>query len=576
MAKSSIDKLNKLFSDNKRYDVIFNYIKSQHDKKAMYSYVLKKIELYFKDNYSIIFINNIIKLLYKMFNDDSFNLNLLTKGELYILSKIYKMYNDYIEQSKIEVDESIKANTIEISSKVNEKYDINNKPCYKLYFKLEQLDQTIEELNDRLANLLKKYRKKSTIVGASSIDENAIISELSLIFESLNKNLIRIEHEALKITIDSEFMEYLENVINKLNIAQGEYKTLTNAIKEYQENIAKKESEEELNKEFKKIILEKLCSSSCTLDELREHLKNHKIFMSNDELYKRLNDLNNKVNIVDRNHLSQPSYYKVCEPLFETLKTFKLYIPDYKKELDLMFISDLHIGNVSDDIYERLYNMYEYAINNNINTIINLGDICSLSNFDIETKQALLEAEGLMEEIILKYPKDHSINNLLMGGNHDKSLFAGGINPIRRICSERYDFKNLGYDNTILDIGTTSTSNYFALHHPNQRVSDNETVLKEIADIKKLTKPFYTESNLTQDNNLMDFYGHFHKSLLDTANGICVVPSLSKDRYMNGAWHIKLYFDKDMKIDYMVLIPLINIDKRLISSQSIVYQKKLK
>ena len=573
MAKSSIDKLNLLLKENKRYDIIFSFLKAQHNKKELYSCILSKLQSFFKDKYSISIINNIIKLLYKLYNDESFNCSLLTKGELYYLSKIYKIYSDYVEESKYDIDENIKNKTMELSSKINETIDIDNNPSYKLYFKLEQLDKSIEELNNHIATLIKTYHKKKEV---STIDESSILNEVLLIIESINKDLIHLEHEALKNTVDNEFITYLETVINKINVAQGEYKNLKIEIENYQKMCADATNEETIDKEFKRVVLEKICTSSCTLQELNQYLESFKIFMSNDEVYKRLNELNNKINIIDQSHPSLPSYYKVCEPLYETSQTFKMHVPDYKKELELLLISDLHIGSVSEDIYDLLYNLYEYAINNNISTILNLGDLCSLSNFDIGSKKALLEAEKLIEEIIVKYPKDDNISNLVMGGNHDKSLFIGGIDPIKRICLERLDFKNLGYDDAIIDIGNNDTSNYIVLHHPSERVGDNSNILTEIADIKRLLKKFYADTDLSPDNNLMDFYGHFHKSLLDTASGICVVPSLSKDRYMNGAWHLKLYFDKDMKITYMVLIPIISIEKKLIPSQSIVYQKKLK
>lgn len=576
MAKSSIDKLNLLLKENKRYYVIFNFVQSQSNKKEIYTCIINKLQSRFKEKTSISIINNIIKLVYKICTEEGFDYHILTKGELYYLSKLSKIYNDYVEKEEYDLDEDVKNKAMDISSKVNEMFDIDNNPSYRLYFQAEQLDANIDDLNERLDDLIKKYRKKNKVKKINNYDENTLLNEILLIIESLNKELINIEHEALKNSIDNEFIKYIENIINKLNLAQDEYKNLNSEIESYQTMCVNIMDEENIEKEFKRVVLDKLCTSSCTLQELHSYLESCKIYMSDDELYQRLNGLNNKVNIIDESHLSLPSYYKVCEPLFKTLQTFKINIPDYKKELDLLLISDLHIGNINENIYERLYNLYEYAINNNISTIINLGDLCSLSSFDIGTKRALFEAEKMIEEIILKYPKDNNISNLVMGGNHDKNLFAGGIDCIKRISLERPDFKNLGYDDAFIDIGNNDTSNYIVLHHPSERVGDDSNILTEVNDIKKLLKKFYNDTTLDRDNTLMDFYGHFHKSLLDTANGICVVPSFSKDRYMNGAWHIKLYFDKDVKVNYMVLIPIISLEKKLTPSQSILYQKKLK
>ena len=73
--------------------------------------------------------------------------------------------------------------------------------------------------------------------------------------------------------------------------------TLCNPIENYQKMCADATNEETIDKEFKRVVLEKLCTSSCTLQELNQYLESFEIFMSNDEVYKRLNELKDDIPI---------------------------------------------------------------------------------------------------------------------------------------------------------------------------------------------------------------------------------------------------------------------------------------
>lgn len=215
MAKSSIDKLNLLLKENKRYYVIFNFVQSQSNKKEIYTCIINKLQSRFKEKTSISIINNIIKLVYKICTEEGFDYHILTKGELYYLSKLSKIYNDYVEKEEYDLDEDVKNKAMDISSKVNEMFDIDNNPSYRLYFQAEQLDANIDDLNERLDDLIKKYRKKNKVKKINNYDENTLLNEILLIIESLNKELINIEHEALKNSIDNEFIKYDRSVMSR-------------------------------------------------------------------------------------------------------------------------------------------------------------------------------------------------------------------------------------------------------------------------------------------------------------------------------------------------------------------------
>ena len=122
--------------------------------------------------------------------------------------------------------------------------------------------------------------------------------------------------------------------------------------------------------------------------------------------------------------------------------------------LDIIVISDMHIN---DDIESSLYNLnliYEYAKRNGIKIIVNLGDFIDghFTNYNNKLDQFKYNDE-LISKIIESLPKDASIINLLLGGNHDRLVMSQGIDIVNRVANERMDYASLNYDHSFLNIG---------------------------------------------------------------------------------------------------------------------------
>ncbi|MDE5888393.1 MAG: hypothetical protein K2H20_00060, partial [Bacilli bacterium] len=215
----------------------------------------------------------------------------------------------------------------------------------------------------------------------------------------------------------------------------------------------------------------------------------------------------------------------------------------------------------------------DYCEENGIKTILNAGDFFSWTR--LKGKQRGAVCQRIVDKAILKYPSRKGIKHAILGGNHDKDMLAVGVDPLQLMAEAREDFINLGYSHCKITFGgSVSILDSIGMHHPNRRfpetVGDGEYTTSKIVN---MIKGYNGRNGIDSDNIYVDLLGHIHMSSLDTENGICIVPSYRKDRVVNGAWHIKVYF-KDNHISNIVFIPIIKT-RKLIPTTEINYQKRL-
>ena len=163
---------------------------------------------------------------------------------------------------------------------------------------------------------------------------------------------------------------------------------------------------------------------------------------------------------------------------------------------------------------------------------------------------------SLIEYSIKNIPKDSSITNLIIGGNHDKIFYKSGIDSIKRLTDYRKDYINLGYDHSVIKI----KNDKLGLHHFDRRISSTNFIDKfntKEAELVGLLNSYYLNNDLNRKDITLDFLGHYHVSKLSENNSYIAVPSLNRDHIQNGAWRIKFFFDSNGKITNIVSIPLI-------------------
>ena len=71
-----------------------------------------------------------------------------------------------------------------------------------------------------------------------------------------------------------------------------------------------------------------------------------------------------------------------------------------------------------------------------------------------------------------------------------------------------------------------------------------------------------------------DAVGHTHRSQFNYPGGYCYIPEYIDGATKRGACHLRIYFDEDTDIKYMVFMPLsYSTATRLAKNNEIVYQK---
>ena len=114
-------------------------------------------------------------------------------------------------------------------------------------------------------------------------------------------------------------------------------------------------------------------------------------------------------------------------------------------------VSDLHIGSVNADI-ELMNYVYDYAVKNEINNILNCGEL--IEGIYASGKKSIKSVEEQIDTVIEKHPYDKNINVFAVLGNHDfHSYYYDNMDIGKIIHDSRYDINSIGYGKGIIQIG---------------------------------------------------------------------------------------------------------------------------
>ena len=205
--------------------------------------------------------------------------------------------------------------------------------------------------------------------------------------------------------------------------------------------------------------------------------------------------------------------------------------------------SDFHIGHPKDNS-QRINELYEYAAKEDINIIINCGDI--IDGCCEGQEEAIIKKQ--VEKLIEIHPYDKSILNLVCFGNHDYSpLERYGIDISKIICYERPDFISLGFGTSLINI----KNGQIIISHPvkHAKTHQNYKWSKEFLERKIILK------------------GHGHHSYTKTSDQKCIikVPTLSDiihSQYstMPGALKLTVEINEEGQFSIVNIENLIFID----------------
>lgn len=459
--------------------------------------------------------------------------------------KIYNALNKKLKDSESKLTK--KTEEVVSLKKENEK---SSREIEELREKIKKLNYSVIVLNKQVEELEETNREFSSNQVSFSLLKEQLEKEIDVLIKRINEleSILLAKEELLKSYADKERRESLQEI--------------------------RLVEEENIKEKIKDIILNKLASGGVILDELVAELSSQDYDVSRELIFSYLNEIRNEINIGVSSLSSSPKYI-IVPPNVVSNETFDIDVPLGCKSYDILLISDLHFSKFDEQVINEYNKVLDYCAANSVKLILNLGDFfCFKYPYKTDMLQGLTSSKKIVEKAISKLPVSDGIYHAILGGNHDKDALTYGFDSIKMLTDAREDFVSLGYDHvTITFNGQKNLLHSFMLHHPSTKFGDpvlddkfdNESLAQSLGD-------YYTNMGRRRRDSYLDVIGHFHRSGLDSFNSICTVPSLFFDRYNNGAWHLKVYFDEETNFKYMVFKPL-DLEDKLVATTEIYYQK---
>ncbi len=208
----------------------------------------------------------------------------------------------------------------------------------------------------------------------------------------------------------------------------------------------------------------------------------------------------------------------------------------------LLIISDTHLGSTNENYY-YLDLLYNYAINNNINTIIHGGDLMQGT-----VKPLLKDCQDMYNQakkVINLYPYDDNIKNFILFGNHDFYVFRK-TDGLEDLFLDRKDMKILGIKKCYLNWNNYLISISHHLPKCDFELQRYETLIKFCGHRHELHKKDNTIYLPTLSNDIK-YYGRenypgFLEGIIDN-NELIINNFIIKDNKIDSK---KLYLKKEL------------------------------
>lgn len=181
------------------------------------------------------------------------------------------------------------------------------------------------------------------------------------------------------------------------------------------------------------------------------------------------------------------------------------------EDLKFLVISDTHIGSKFENM-DYIKQAYEYAAKNGIRYILHAGDLIEGCHANYDRCQSQYKSvDAQLSHVMIDYPYDMGIKNIILLGNHDATPMVKGHLDIAETLEKREDFVVSGYRSSYLKV----KDEYIALKHEVSRMKN---------DINDATV-------------LLNFLGHSHnyQCSFDGRHAVFRVPTLSD---MKSSQHV--------------------------------------
>lgn len=477
-------------------------------------------------------------------------------------------YLEYIVKNNKEKSENILSRFSDLAEILKFEIEVENKSedlsrhvelVVSLETKIKELEKIIESKNHEITVLTKRNESLETIHTADisaklTLQEqinsnNSTISKLNSMIEDLNSKLTNLKSEYDLLKIDMLGNSKKDTQIKELNDMVADQQK---RISEYERKEALVEIKENTEQNLERLssFIYTLISNNnkMTIDEILNECRKESFSVDKNDIKLALEKLSQDFKIKDDKHVVVPEKYGIITPEFVKGASLKLDAKE-KDFVDLLVISDLHCKLNDLKTCQNMNAAFNYCVNEGIDMIIDLGDFLDIRE-DMFSK---FDYENMLKFMLKTFPTDNNITHVILGGNHDMHALHSGADLLKNICDNKDGLIHLGYEHASVMFGDNN-KNGLKLYHKNQKVDQH------------LTNGIFSE------NYYLNLIGHNHASKFDVMNHNIFVPSLTRDRVMNGALKIRVYFNKHKDIDY-ILCTLLQNDGQLIPITEVPYQK---
>ncbi len=504
-----------------------------------------------------------------------------------------EFYEEYLERTGTEKDLDLYDNYIvDAVERVNELYpsEVVSESVSKYITKVAELEAVIKrmekDINEAIRQnaLLQAEKDKKT----EKIDSlNETVRELEKDVRDKAKSILELSDSVAslegRISELSEALQAAEGLNLELGSFKEQYEALVVEVERLQgvidEDIKAKTKEAKIKAKhtnMEALMYQALLFDRINVDGLVRHLKEKKISTDRTEVVEVLSGMKKVITLDNSRFSTQPSY-KVVQPVLREDGVFEIDVPFGCKHYDVLLTSDMHIREMDGRVLRGYDAMLDYCSKNNINLVLSLGDFFNgMSANALEYEHAVQNYE-VVEDAISKIPRQDGFYHAVLGGNHDKNIARYGFDPIKMLSDARSDFIDLGYTHSTVTLN--SPTNYlgcFDIHHPDDfefpvDVDDDGI---DLALMNEYLDGIYSKQGRSRDDSYIDILGHTHRSQFNYPGGYCYIPEYIDGASKRGACHLRIYFDEDTDIKYMVFMPLgYSTATRLAKNNEIVYQK---
>ena len=555
------------------------------------TFFLNEIDAKFNDpkNFPVNYVEKIVYCLSAVLGREGLTKTIYDPNNIQRIRELGEKYRVFLEDNNLERHEgihnlllNIKALLAERPMRVDDTEELkvedsakeeNNNVENNDSEKIRELEKEIEELRKQKNALERAIEKREKTNQA--LQEEAICKQKALReqLQDANNEISKLQKESQKQEAENQTkLDALNQEKEKLISRHLEHiQSKNEVITTLQQNESKREIHKFNLQKAREIILKNMYGPSVTMEGLFSILQTEKLPISKLEMKQIIHQLQADYNITTTK-LEMPKRYKIYSQEVETKRKFNLNFEG--ESCEFLLVADQHNVNDFDKLQKNMDIIYNFATDKNIDYIFDLGDFFGADRISDNHFEECQRWQSIIEEMVKCIP-NCDIPYGILGGNHDRYLLNLGFDPLQQLEMQKENIFSLGYDHATLTFSKYMIPySFFMMHHDYFQHYEQDfymmnTMLSNIEE-------YYKKNKLDRNASYIDFFGHYHRSLLNPEFQIASIPSLNVYHDRRGAWHVKVVLTQQGMIQYMIINPMILVHGRFEGINEIIYRRTKK